>query len=262
MAQATDYTLANQSGANFRSELNSILAAIQSANSGAAEPTNPVAYMLWVDSGVAPALLKMRNGANNGWITVGDVTAANLGLLSAATAASTYLSLAGGTVTGDITLGVGQSLIFEGAVDDAFETAISVIGPTADRVITLPDATGTIAFSNAPQTFTYGQRAAIEIIADGAVITPDFALANNFVVTLSGNRSFANPTNQVAGQSGSIFIIQDATGSRTWNITGSDYEFAGGQVPSLSTVANAVDRLDYIVRANGSVHCMLTKAYS
>jgi len=261
MAQATDYTLANQSGANFRAELNTILAAIQSANSGAAEPTNPVAYMLWVDSGVAPALLKLRNGANNGWITVGDVTAANLGLLTAATAASTYLPLAGGTVTGDITLGVGRSLVFEGAVDDAFETSISVIGPSADRTITLPDATGMIAFSNAAQTFSGGQRAAIETLTDGTSIATDLALANNYVVTLGGNRTLANPTNQVAGQSGSIFIVQDGTGGRTLAY-GTDWEFAGGAAPTLSTAANAIDRLDYIVRASGSIHAILTKTYS
>ena len=75
MAQATDYSLANQSGANFRSELNTILAAIVSQNSGSTAPSTTYAYQWWIDSSVNPALLKIRNGANDAWITVGDVTA-------------------------------------------------------------------------------------------------------------------------------------------------------------------------------------------
>jgi hypothetical protein len=84
MSQATDYVLANQSGANFRSELNSVLAAVSSTNSGSTAPTTAYAYMMWVDTGVSPALLKLRNGANNAWITLGDVTLTNLGLATLA----------------------------------------------------------------------------------------------------------------------------------------------------------------------------------
>lgn len=113
----------------------------------------------------------------------------------------------------------------------------------------------------ANNTFTLAQRASIGTLTDGATITPDFATANNFTVTLAGNRTLANPTNQVAGQSGSIFIVQDATGSRTLAY-GTNWEFSGGAAPTLSTTANAVDRLDYIVRANGNIHAILTKTYS
>ena len=37
------------------------------------------------------------------------------------------------------------TLVFEGATADAFETTLTVVDPTADRTVTLPDATGTIA---------------------------------------------------------------------------------------------------------------------
>lgn len=110
MAQATDYNIANQSGANFRSELNTILAAVVSQNSGSTEPTTTYAYQLWIDTGVTPALLKIRNGANSAFITVGDVTAANLGLLSVATAASTYAPIASPTFTGTVTIPSGASI--------------------------------------------------------------------------------------------------------------------------------------------------------
>jgi hypothetical protein len=45
----------------------------------------------------------------------------------------------------DMLLGVGSDLIFEGATDDAFETTVTVEDPTADRTLTLPNESGTIA---------------------------------------------------------------------------------------------------------------------
>ena len=46
--------------------------------------------------------------------------------------------------TNDITLN-GSDLIFEGAVENAFETTLTVAEPTADRTITLPNQSGTVA---------------------------------------------------------------------------------------------------------------------
>ena len=71
----------------------------------------------------------------------------------------------------------------------------------------------------------------------------------------------ANPSNLVAGQSGSIFIVQDGTGSRTltW---GSYWDFINGVAPTLSTTASAVDRIDYVVRSATSIHTVFTANYS
>jgi hypothetical protein len=113
----------------------------------------------------------------------------------------------------------------------------------------------------AAQTFTAGQRGEITTLTDGANISVDLAASNNFTVTLAGNRTLDNPTNIVAGQSGSIFIVQDGTGSRTLAY-GSYYDFAGGTAPTLSTAADAVDRIDLIVRSATSIHCVFTANYS
>lgn len=117
------------------------------------------------------------------------------------------------------------------------------------------------AKTDVAQTYTAAQRAEITTLTDGATITPDFADSNNFTVTLGGNRTIANPSNLVAGQSGSIFIVQDGSGSRTasW---GSYWDFIGGTVPTLSTGQNAVDRIDYIVRSSTSIHAVFTGNYS
>jgi len=119
-----------------------------------------------------------------------------------------------------------------------------------------------IALVNTAQSFTAAQRGSISTLTDGATITPDFSVANNFTVTLGGNRTLANPTNLTAGQSGSIFIVQDATGSRTLAY-GSYWDFAnGGTAPTLTTTANAVDRIDYVVRSTTSIHAVFTGNYS
>ena len=106
-------------------------------------------------------------------------------------------------------------------------------------------------------------RYAVEVatLTDGATITPDFGANQNFTVPLAGNRTLANPSNMVVGQTGSIFVVQDATGSRTLSF-GSYWDFAGGTAPTLTTTAAAVDRIDYIVRSATSIHTVVTLAYS
>jgi hypothetical protein len=95
----------------------------------------------------------------------------------------------------------------------------------------------------------------IGTLTDGVTITPDFDANQNFTVTLGGNRTLANPTNVDAGQTGSIFVVQDATGGRTLSF-GSYWKFAGGTAPTLSTGANAVDRIDYIVKSATEIHAV------
>ena len=104
----------------------------------------------------------------------------------------------------------------------------------------------TNAVTDAVQTFTAAQRGAITALTDGATITPDFATGNNYSVTLAGNRTFANPTNLTAGQSGVIIVSQDGTGSRTLAF-GNYWKFAGGAAPTLTTTASAVDVIAFFV---------------
>jgi len=103
--------------------------------------------------------------------------------------------------------------------------------------------------------------ATITTLTDGVTITPAFTDSCNFTVTLGGNRTLANPTGLVAGQSGSIFVVQDATGGRTLAF-GSYWDFANGTAPTLTTTANAVDRIDYVVRSSTSIHAVFTGNYS
>ena len=159
-----------------------------------------------------------------------------------------------GAVTLDSTLQVvgnistDASVVFEGATADAFETTLSVTDPTADRTITLPDATTTVAGLAVAQSFTKAQRGTVVALTDAATIAVDLSLGNNFSVTLAGNRTLGAPTNQTAGQSGVIVVTQDGTGSRTLAYN-SVYKFAGGTAPTLTTTASAVDVLAYYVES-------------
>jgi hypothetical protein len=112
------------------------------------------------------------------------------------------------------------------------------------------------AKTDAAQTFTAAQRGSITALTDGATITPDFAVANNYSVTLGGNRTLADPTNLTAGQSGCIWITQDGTGSRTLAY-GSAWDFTGGTAPTLTTTASAVDCLVYAVQSSTKITATL-----
>jgi hypothetical protein len=106
------------------------------------------------------------------------------------------------------------------------------------------------------QSFSVAQRGTITALTDGSTITPNFAAANNFSVTLGGNRTLANPTNLTAGQSGVIVITQDGTGSRTLAY-GSNFKFPGGTAPTLTTAANSVDVLAYYVESASRITARL-----
>ena len=91
MSQVSDYNIANASGASVRSDLNAVFDAIKTLNSGGSDPSNTAAFMPYVDTADSNNL-KIRNAANNAFVTIGSVDSANLGLLPRA----------GGTMTGAI----------------------------------------------------------------------------------------------------------------------------------------------------------------
>lgn len=103
------------------------------------------------------------------------------------------------------------------------------------------------------QTFTAAQRGSTDTdTTNTGSVTLDFAANQNFVLTLTGNVTLANPTTEQVGQSGFIVFIQDGTGSRTVSLD-TDYETAGGAGLTLSTAASATDVVPYIVAASGRI---------
>ena len=157
------------------------------------------------------------------------------------TVANAALPKAGGAMTGPIT----TNSTFDGVDVAARDAVLTTTTNTANAAATL----------TAVQTFTAGQRGEVTALTDASSIATDLALSNNFSVTLAGNRTLANPTNTVAGQSGSIFITQDGTGSRTLAF-GTNFKFVAGTAPTLSTAASSIDRIDYVVAEATKIHAV------
>ena len=231
MADVTNYTIENNSGQNVRIDLNAVFAAIQSSNSKSTDLTSSqcVAGMPFLNT--TSNILKIRNSSNGGFTEIGNIDSANLGLLPKA----------GGTMTGTLTTvdvafqGDNYSVLWDKS-DDALEFADNaklVFGASSDLTISHNGSnsvfnetgTGNLQLQLGGSTkfevvsggvsLTGGAASNITALSDGATITIDMATACHHSVTLGGNRTFAAPSNQVVGQSGSIFITQDGTGSRT-----------------------------------------------
>ena len=132
-----------------------------------------------------------------------------------------------------------------------------VLSGTTIQVLQTSDTLDGYAQTGATNTFAGAQIGGITTLTDGATITPNFAVNNSFTVTLAGNRTLANPTNLVAGQSGVFIINQDATGGRTLAY-GSNYDFGGGTAPTLTTTANAQDMIAYFVVSASRINCVFT----
>ena len=263
MAQATDYSLANQSGANFRAELNSILAAVQTLNSGSTAPSSTAAHMLFLDTSTTPATLKIRNAANDGFITLGTASS-NLGLVSAS----------GATFTGDITLNAQSDVRFADSDSSNYVALQAPATVSSNVTFTLPaadgtanqalktDASGNLGFASFllatettnGQVVTGGVRGAITTLTDAATVAIDMDDNNNMKLVLGGNRTLGNPTNVVEGQTGFIEVHQDGSGNRTLGY-GTDYRFVGGAsgLPTVTATANAVSVLAYAVMADEKI---------
>lgn len=138
-------------------------------------------------------------------------------------------------------------------------TTAFVVAEIADEVGTTVQAfDADTAKTDTAQTFTAAQRGQVTTLTSAASITIDFALSNNFTLT-TGHAAilFANPTTEVAGQSGSIFIVQGSTtcAAPTW---GDQWFFAGGTAPALTATTGKCARVDYIVQEAGKIHAVAT----
>ena len=109
----------------------------------------------------------------------------------------------------------------------------------------------TLAKTGAVQVFSVAQRGSVtdagSLIAN-TTFRQDFAASNFFKMTLAGNVTINNPTNQVAGQSGAIEIVNG--GSHTVSF-GSDFKFASGTAPTIT--ASGTDVLSYYVKSANNI---------
>ncbi len=143
---------------------------ILSANSSTATGLEWITNQVGTVTGVTvTAPLGVTNGTTTPALTVSTGTTSAVGVLqltdgvasSSTTTAATpngvktaydlaalAMPKAGGIFSGQVLIGNTGSLVFEGPTDDAFETTLSPADPTADRTITLPNNSGTVALTS------------------------------------------------------------------------------------------------------------------
>ena len=114
----------------------------------------------------------------------------------------------------------------------------------------------TMAKTDSNQSFSVAQRGTISALGvQTSTVTLDMNTSNYFSLTANGNITIANPSNLTAGQAGAIIVT--ANGSYTTSF-GSQWRFATGSAPTLSTSAGKVDRLDYVVQSSNTIHTVAT----
>ena len=154
---------------------------------------------------------------------------------------------------------VGEQILFEDGTGDPanyFNNNIKFSGDVKVGSATITEDTTNNQLKINDQVVAFGKTTigATQIVESdtfkGATdsVLLDFNSFQNFIITLEGNVTLANPTTENVGQSGIMVFIQDGSGSRSLTL-GGDYESAGGSGITLSTGANAVDILPYMVVA-------------
>ena len=201
----------------------------------------------------------IANGAisANVIMTTGSITADLI-----ATGAVGPTELATGAVSANTKIGSGVITPVNLATDSVGPVHIqaNAVGISEANVGSL--ASGNAVFTHNNHTYAKAQRGKVTTITnaggDGygtANIALNFANSNHFSVTLANNVHIDLPSNATPGQTGSIFFIQDGTGSRTVTFR-YHFHFPAATAPTLTTTANAIDRVDYVVRASNAIHAV------
>jgi len=175
-----DYVIANGTGAAVRSDLNNGLAAIVSQNSGSSAPATTYAYMTWADT--TAGVMKMRNGANNAWITLYQLDGewSTIAFENGSAAAPSIYFKDSGTDTGVYSPGTDQVAISTGGTvrlslsTTAVSSALAIdhpLGAVGTPSITFTGDLNTGIYSPAADTlaFVEGGVEAMRIDSSGRV---------------------------------------------------------------------------------------------
>jgi hypothetical protein len=170
-----------------------------------------------------PALtLRSATTSVNGIVQLSDSTSTTSSILAATPTAvkSAYdlaalaLPKAGGTVTGDITLGTNVGIQFEGTTDDDNEIRLIGADATADRTITLPNVTGTVITTGDSGTVTSAMIANDTIV--NADINASAAIVDTKLATISTAGKVSNSaTTAASANTPSAIVARDGSGNFT-----------------------------------------------
>ena len=150
------------------------------------------------------------------------------------------------TISTDNHIFSGGSIIFEGDTDDSFETTLAVTDPTADRTITLPNATGTVSLITATETLTNKTLTSPTLtspvfntgVSGTAVLDEDDMASNSAtkVVTQQSFKKYVDDT--IAAQD--LDIAPDSGTGQSIILPTETLTFAGGSNIGSSATSNTV----------------------
>ena len=189
----------------------------------------------------------------------GSITSGFGAIDNGASAITTTGVITGGTVeaTGDTSAGDNAAMGFtstEGLIltGQGSTNDVTIKNDADADVIEIPTGTTNVTIAGG---LTVGAVATAKTDTDTSntgSVTLDFSANQNFVLTLTGNVTLANPSTETVGQSGFIVCIQDSTGGRTLSL-GTDYETAAGAGITLSSAASTTDIIPYVVAASNRI---------
>lgn len=210
-----DYSIANQTAANLRADLNNALSAIVSNNSGATEPADTFANMFWYDT--SANLLRMRNEADSAWINLVYLDQSTNGFrilddTPVADNSGTQTGLLGDQATATWQAGTGTT---ESLVSPAkIKAAIDNLGAQ----VTTANVTTAIASSSVGAVGTYALLGAANTIA----VTPGLTSPGSAL-------SYAGFTENTSDTNTNLTALTGSP-SGTWRCMGFYNTFAGQSV--------------------------------
>ena len=150
--------------------------------------------------------------------TTASQTLTNKTLTSPTINAGTFSGTFTGTMDAtSLVLSGASPLVFEGASADAHETTLGIVDPTADRTVSLPNATDTLVGKATTDTLTNKSIDLDSNTFTGSLAEFNSALQSDSFVSLTGsetleNKTLTSPTINGGTFSGSFTGTQDLTG--------------------------------------------------
>ena len=150
------------------------------------------------------------------------------------------------TISTDNHIFSGGSIIFEGATEDSYETTLAVTDPTADRTITLPNATGTVSVIDATETLTNKTLTAPTVTSgvfntalSGTAVKDEDGMDSNSATALATQQSIkAYIDNQITAQD--LDIAPDSGTGQSIDLNSETLTFSGGSNIASSATSNTV----------------------
>ena len=181
-------------------------------------------------------------GEISGITGASGIIASATDVVEAITALNTDLT----TISTDNHVFSGGSIIFDGATDDSFETTLAVTDPTADRTITLPNASGTVSWIDATETLTNKTLTAPTVTSgvfntavSGTAVKDEDDMSSDSATAVATQQSIkAFVENLIAAQD--LDIAPDSGTGQSILLPSETLTFSGGSGIASSATSNTV----------------------